>query len=227
MNRLYRKNYFDGGKNQQFRNREILRRKLDDAQNFADQIGLEMTVNVNRKTTRSPTRRPVDIIVNNRLTGDDVIAVRKKIIKCLIFKEKGGLSDKKYIMAKANLDFVKMPGKNKLLSFQEKINELIELRAKNAYGVYVNASQKITTACKLFLRQERKTDPNFNVNNFTIKISCDGTIVTRANVNILNLSFTIINDKKRCKTAFGNFILGMFKIKNYIKILKANLCFLN
>ena len=43
MNRLTRKNYFDCHKCTQFRHRETLRKKLEDVQSFAGQIGLEIS----------------------------------------------------------------------------------------------------------------------------------------------------------------------------------------
>ena len=212
MNRQIRRNYFEVQKNQQYRNRETLRSKLVDAQCFAEQIGLEITqINVRKKTARNTTRRPVDVIVINRQVEDEEIAKRKKILKCLVFKDKTCVSNMKYKMTRSILDFVEMPGVNEILVLKNKIDDLTELRPTTTYGVYTNVLQKITTACQFFLRKERKTDANYNVDSFTIKISCDGTIITRSKVNLLNVSFTIINDKKTCKTAFGNFILGGFK----------------
>ena len=217
MNRQIRRNYFECQKNQQWKNREKLRMKLDEAKRFADQIGLEITqVNVRRKLTGRNLQKSIDIIVSNRREENDAIDNRKRLLKCVFFKDKACISDKKYKMSRSILDFVEMPGINKVTTIKNKIDGLTELRT-NTHGVYVNVLQKITTACKFFLKKKRKIVPNYSIEDqkFTIKISwlhhacCFiEIIVTRAKVNLLNLSFTIINDKQNCKTAFGNFILG-------------------
>ena len=52
-----------------------------------------------------------------------------------------------------------------------------------------------------------------------IKLSCDGTQITKSNVYLLNFTFTIINFKTTCKTSQGNFILGKFLSFYYLFFL--------
>jgi hypothetical protein len=55
---------------------------------------------------------------------------------------------------------------------------------------------------------------NEDEKNLIVKISCDGTNLTQSRFQLLNLTFTIINSSKNCKTASGNFILGNFRIES-------------
>lgn len=208
-----RKNYFDSQKSQQRRHKESLIRKLEEAQDYARQIGLEITQLILRnQPLRSSSRSKIDIIVHKTSAENESIVKtidkQKKEFKCLVFKDKTFISNLKYRLSRRILDFADMPSLKKVIELKEKIDKLVELRPINHYGVFVNVKQKITFACKFFLKKMRIFESNYNVEKFIIKISCDGTIITKSKVNILNVSFTIINDKKSCKTAFGNFILG-------------------
>jgi hypothetical protein len=45
-------------------------------------------------------------------------------------------------------------------------------------------------------------------NTFIIKLSADGTNITKSSLKLLNFTFTLINDEKNAKAAAGNYILG-------------------
>lgn len=211
MNRIL-KNYFETQKDQQRRNREALRKKLDEAEKFANQIGLEISqVILEKKTSRNINGRNIDIIVKN-IARDNSIDKEMKLLRCLAFKDKSMISNIRYKKSRSILDFSQLPGLNKVIKLKKIFDNFFELRPNTLYGTYVNVRQKITIACNLFLKRARRIEPSYNPKKFTIKIACDGTIVATSKVKILNLTFTIINDREKCKTAFGNFILGKFLI---------------
>lgn len=47
-------------------------------------------------------------------------------------------------------------------------------------------------------------------NKLIIKYSGDGTNLTKSNKKILNFTMAIINDKNRCTTSNGHYILGIY-----------------
>lgn len=211
MNQRSLKNYFNTSRNRQCSHKAILRKKLEEVEKYANRIGLEISEIILRKKdynlTHNTTRK-IDIVIKDANQEDELIAEKQKTLRSLIFKEKANISNHKYTKTKSILDFVDMPSFDKINKVKKKIDDLTELKLHNRLGIYVNALQKITLACTLYLTKRKKIQPDFNTDIFTIKIACDGTNITRSRVNLLNLSFTIIDDKERCKTAFGNFILG-------------------
>ena len=210
MNDRIRKNYFQITKKHQRRQKAQLKRKLEDVEKFANQIGLKISQILLKKNNNSMlnSTRNIDIIIKESDDNDLENLKKTKTLKCLMFKEKANISNAKYTKTKSILDFAKLPAFYQLNKLKSKIDLLTHLRYENKLGIYVDALQKITLACTLYLRKRRAKEPNFKPDKFILKIACDGTNITRSRVSVLNLSFTIINDRERCKTAFGNFILG-------------------
>ena len=50
-------------------------------------------------------------------------------------------------------------------------------------------------------------------NNIMVKFSADGKIISKK-VKLINLKFTLINEKDKAKTAKGNYTIGIFRIQN-------------
>ena len=72
-------------------------------------------------------------------------------------------------------------------------------------GFYVEPLQKIKFVCKKYL--EKKTA---RVETFRIKLSADGTSITKSRVNVLVFTFTLLNDVKNAQSVFGQMILGKY-----------------
>ena len=45
---------------------------------------------------------------------------------------------------------------------------------------------------------------------FRIKLSADGTSITKSRVNVLVFTFTLLNDVKNAQSVFGQMILGKY-----------------
>lgn len=120
------------------------------------------------------------------------------------------LSERKYILFKKMMGFEKiMPGIKGCIEIKKNINSFFEI-SSNQKGFFLkNPMHKITLVILNFYNQNN----NFEENKFSIKIACDSTNINSKNMKQLNLTFTLINDKKTAMSAKGNFLLGMFKIE--------------
>ena len=96
-----------------------------------------------------------------------------------------------------------MPGINKIRVIQKKLVKFFTVYT-NHFGVYCDPYQKIKDVCQKILDRSLST-----IDKFFIKLSCDGTIITKSFVHLLNFTFTVINEKNFCQTAEGNFMLGI------------------
>ena len=84
-------------------------------------------------------------------------------------------------------------------------NDFILNKCYNGY--FIDPKQEIENKTKEFIKSSNCQDKIIK-----IKISADGTILSR-NIKIINLVFSIINEKKKAATATGTYLLGIFPYK--------------
>jgi hypothetical protein len=87
----------------------------------------------------------------------------------------------------------------------KQVYELIQ----HARGVYCRLREKLDIILPLVYSNLIKSGQV--VEDFKLKFCVDGTQVGN-NKNFLNFNFSILNEKSKCKTAFGHYILGIFSI---------------
>lgn len=68
----------------------------------------------------------------------------------------------------------------------------------------------------------REGDQDWSTNTISIRLAADGTNIGR-NVKLLNHTFTVINDTSFCKSACGNYSLGLYDIEKE-SYLETNAC---
>ena len=118
--------------------------------------------------------------------------------------DSSNMSQRNYKGFKKTLSLNCMPSLYNLTRFKKRLNQFFELQS-NDYGNFVNARQKIDYV----LKKIYKRDPSLVKNNtFMLKFSGDGTNITKTSVQLLNFTFTVLNEKEICKTSAGNYILG-------------------
>ena len=90
----------------------------------------------------------------------------------------------------------------------------------NQKGVFVSIREKL----RIYMAQLHKNKKlNLIENNtITIKFCGDGTNLTKKS-SIYNFCFSIIDQKKTCKTAFGHYLIGLFDITENYEDLKMSL----
>jgi hypothetical protein len=117
-------------------------------------------------------------------------------------KDKNGLSDQQYNGLHKSLEFTSLYKINKL---KKKINQIFEpIMNNHKQGFYVSPKAKIKWAVERFL----KKNPDFEKNELKIKISMDGCQIANPRKNILNVTFTMLDDVKTAMSVEGNYILG-------------------
>jgi hypothetical protein len=108
-------------------------------------------------------------------------------------KDLTNLSIKKYTILKQTLKEINgnsIPNINKILNLQYKLNDLYELRS-NDKGFFIDPIKKIKYVCEKFLLK----NPEFSETKFKIKLSADGTNISKKFVNLLNFTFNLIDEK--------------------------------
>jgi hypothetical protein len=75
---------------------------------------------------------------------------------------------------------------------------------KISIGVYLDPLEKIRFVIKKYIEKNDiiENEP------LILKLGGDGTNITKANLKLLNFTFTCINEKNVAKTSKGNYILG-------------------
>lgn len=90
----------------------------------------------------------------------------------------------------------------------------------NSKGVFVSIKEKLKYS--IIQLYEKKIINTIENKTLTIKLCADGTNVSRK-ASIYILSFSIIDQKNTCQTAFGHYLIGIFDISENYEDLKIAL----
>lgn len=198
-----RKNYFAITRTARCNCRKEILNKLSNFNLFLKSIGLQFKcVEIVKKNEEHDEDFEIKIL-------DKTVTEFKNDTKSIVMDtlkacDESNLSERGYLGFKKNIGLPSMPSLAKLRMHKYRLNEFFDIE-KNEYGNYVNVMQKI----EYVLKKVYKKDPNLVKNDtFYLKFSGDGTNLTKSSVQLLNFTFTILNDKEMCKTSAGNYILG-------------------
>ena len=127
------------------------------------------------------------------------------VYKSLFAKDMAFMSDNGYHLFRTllNLDVACL---NKVKKFRSKLNKKFGA-IRNSKGYYLNAERKLEFVLRYFIKKNDIPE-NFK---FKIKLCADGTNLNKKHLSLFNVAFTIINEGKKAKTSWGNYILGKFK----------------
>ena len=143
------RDYFDVCDKQQSNKRNMIREKMQLVNEYARSIGLQVySVNLCPFVTIEEVI-PIKIVVSMETTNDEN---EKKfhIFKTLMAKDFANISNKKYKIVRKYLNHFNLPGLNKIIFLQNKINKFFIIY-KNNYGAYCNVEQKIKFVCQKLL----------------------------------------------------------------------------
>ena len=136
------------------------------------------------------------------------VSEKDRIFQYLIAKDVSNISNKQYIyQKKALLGIQRMPGVKKITKFQHLLNQFFEIK-KNDFGYYCIPLQKIKFVCESFLLR----NPEFLNSALRIKLNTDSTTITSSHIQLLNISFNLIDDVQRASSCDGTYMLGSFEI---------------
>lgn len=188
-------NWINPGKN------NLLIKQAEQLSDFSKSLGLkidEIVLSPENKNSKKP------LITVSSVDFSKV----KRIYQFLIAKDVGNLSNKQYIFQKkALVDIQRMPGLKKITKLQYELNQFFEIKS-NSFGYYCLPEQKIKFVCESFLLR----NPGFSNFNFKIKINADSTTITSSHIQLLNLSFNLIDDIEKASSVEGTYMLGSFEI---------------
>jgi len=134
------------------------------------------------------------------------------IDKCLFYKDKLSLADHKYFKLRKGMGFKKnMAPLRQIKKRKSEIKAVIEINELST-GYYIDPIRYM----KMYIQKFLKKNVDFNENQIKIKLSCDGTRLSR-NVSVVNFVFSIINEKLKAASVIGCYRIGAFKIdtENY------------
>jgi hypothetical protein len=161
------------------------------------------------------------------------ISEREIIHNLQIMKDKTGISRRKFIQQRKCLKRcnIIVPAESRLAHYRkhlmDKVFNLKQNENGNGYKLE-NCSEKIEFYLKKYYqRQIRKIESNpadsltiqqiIPNDTFYLKLAGDGASLNQSQVNILNFTFTIINDIENAMSVNGNYVLGK---KNFVSSQK-------
>ena len=136
-------------------------------------------------------------------------------------RDRTNQSRRKYTIARNRLMKckIKLPSSSALDKYKLSLNKFFELKKSiNGKGYTVNCREKIEFVLKKFYEKNKIIQDN----TFLIKLAGDGCSLNGSRVNILNFTFTIINDHENCMSSKGNYVLGKYENDFYF-FFKFNL----
>ena len=128
---------------------------------------------------------------------------------CTLAKDEALLSDKKYALLRKRLNLKTLKSLYSVKKYRSEFNEKLENEdniIEVESGYYIKPVALIKERILCFLNNSNVS----NDNCIQIKISIDGTKLCR-NVNVINLVFTIINDKNTACSNKGANRIGIFE----------------
>ena len=203
-----RKPHFQVQREKRRLNKIEIQKKLLEFNNFLDSLGLSLCTNTPIKIEPKPLDdRIVDFskfkiqISNNQTEAVD------NILKTLTIADSTHLSQRSYIKLRKGLDLKNnLPPLSHLIIMKKSFQDAFELRI-NRNGCFLKYPlAKVELVIKKIL--ENISRLNIIDDTLIIKLAGDGKQITKTRTEINNIVFTLINDKKNCKTSVGNYILG-------------------
>ena len=134
----------------------------------------------------------------------------KLIYFSLMAKDLTNLSDKNYntlrsIFKMASLKQTLSPF-HRVLALRKKMDLMFRKIVKgNIKGFYIPFEKRLKFVLP-FVIKEKKIQENETI---TIKIAADGVNLTQKHTGVFNVTFTVINERKKAITSSGNYLLGI------------------
>ncbi len=212
-----RKNFFDCGISQKIRNKNLILMQTEALSNFCNSIGLKIDEIILSPKIDQLNVNDIKINILPYKMSKDL-----KIFKCLMAKDLTNLSIKKYSIMKQTLKEINgnsIPNINKILNLQYKLNDLYELQS-NEKGFFIDPIKKIKFVCEKFLLK----NPDFSEKKFKIKLSADGTNISKKFVKLLNFTFNLLDENETAMNVIGCYSLGIhfYVLNNNVILIIIN-----
>ncbi len=148
----------------------------------------------------------------------------------LFWKDKLLIADESYRLLILNL-LLNLPSIHNIRIFRSHLNASFKILILNSYSYFVDIKFLMQLRIKSYINSiisSENSQPKQNSfssikdsseDTIIIKLSADGTLC--GHINIVNITFTIINESKLCMTSSGNYRLGMLNCQENYEELKV------
>jgi hypothetical protein len=138
------------------------------------------------------------------------------IYKSISWKDKNNISDRTYISCRRELA-PQIPKIDDIRTLRKSFDQKLCVNF-NTLGVFYTVREKVMLICRDLIPKVKlsQSEP------LKLKFSTDGTNIG-PKLKIVNFVFTCINSSDECKASIGNFILGIFRVRNE-NYLDLNVC---
>ena len=203
-------NHFEVTQCTRTRNKIQIKKRLLDFNSFLNSMGLalspQITIIIQKKNPLNEASH-----FKFRITKEESVeqpSHEEKVLKTLGIVDATYISDRKYKTLRKELGLGdSLPTLYQLKLMKSTFKDFFELE-KNNFGYFLKYPLKKVEFVlnKIFNEKPylKETD------TIVLKLCGDGKSITRSNIEINNIAFTVINDKDRCKTSVGNYILGKY-----------------
>ncbi len=204
-----RRNYFEITREGQRKCRHNIKEKTNELNLFLKSIGLQFKcveiVRRNDNVDEDDVEEDFEIkILDKTITKFRTEETKTLLLDALKAVDEANMSEQSYRGFKKTMKLPSMPTMYRIRAHRSRLNSFFDLR-QNDFGHYVDARQKIEYVLKKIYK---KDSTQIKGDTFFLKFSGDGTNITKTSVQLLNFTFTVLNDKEICKTSSGNYILG-------------------
>ena len=207
--------YYAVSNRQKFRQKSNIKLIANDHLNtYCKNIGLQVTQITCSLIDPNIEPSPIKVRVAGSLTEGQKSA-ELKVFEALKLKDELNLGRRGYIKLRNTLGKDVIPSFHSVSIMEKSLDSFFQIEKNNKGWFYANPIDKIKFVCEKYLRQSN--NKNIENNTFLIKISGDGTAITKSSVDLLNFTFTVINDEAKAKISKGNFSLGKLNIFKYYK----------
>jgi hypothetical protein len=136
--------------------------------------------------------------------------------KTLKVKDSLCIADEKYSLLRKEWGLQDhLPVLTRLQELRDKIGGLIKIN-QTYYGVNNDIPTKLKLVLEPLARRlkfNEDKDANGVIKPIRLRLAGDGTVVGKR-LKILNFTFACLNDEQNCKTANGNYTIGIWEIEN-------------
>jgi hypothetical protein len=199
-----RRNFFEISREGQRKCRHHIKEKTNDLNMFLKSMGLQFKcIEIVRRNDKVDEDFEIKIM-NKTVTKFKTEETKTLLLDALKAVDEANMSEQSYRGFKKTMKLPSMPTLYRIRAHRSRLNSFFDLK-QNDFGHYVDARQKIEYVLKKIYKKETT---QIKDDTFFLKFSGDGTNITKTSVQLLNFTFTVLNDKGICKTSSGNYILG-------------------
>ena len=208
-----RKTFFELGIRSQRLTKQNIKAKLVDFSKYLGELGLEVTnmspISIGPKDPVLEGDTDKDAGIPFRINKNYIKPIDSSIMDTLLVTDSAHMSQRAYHTFRTQLDLKDhLPPLNHLVNMKKCFEDTFELRV-NQNGCYLKYPlRKVEFVLRKLM--ENLSRLTLRDNTLIIKLSGDGKMITKTNLEINNFVFTLINDESVCKTSVGNYILGNY-----------------